>query len=85
VAGTLYASASGGGVVSGATVTITGADNKKVTVITASDGNFYTNDAIAFPAKVEVSKCPDTVAMTDSLSSGDCNSCHDSTMRAHLP
>ena len=84
-AGTLYSSASGGKVVSGATVTITGSDNKKVTIVTANDGNFYTNSPIAFPATVQVSKCPDTAAMSATLANGDCNSCHTSSMRIHLP
>ena len=84
-AGTLYASATGSTAVSGATVTIIGSDNKKVTIVTASDGNFYTSSAIAFPATVQVSKCPDTAAMSSSITAGDCNSCHGSTMRIHLP
>jgi hypothetical protein len=84
-AGTLYNKATGGAVVSGATVTITGNDNKKVTIVTGSDGNFFTNSAIAFPARVQVSKCPDTQVMVDTIANGNCNSCHDATMRIHLP
>ncbi len=84
-AGTLYASATGGGTVSGATVTIIGSDNKKVTVVTGSDGNFYTDSPIAFPATAQISKCPDTATMSVALSAGDCNSCHGSSMRLHLP
>jgi hypothetical protein len=83
--GTLYDSATSNKAVSGATVTITGNDGKKVTIVTASDGNFYTNSAIAFPASVQVSKCPDTVVMSDTLTNGNCNSCHGSGMRIHLP
>jgi hypothetical protein len=84
-AGTLYTSASGGTVVSGATVTITGSDGKKVTIVTASDGNFYTSSAIAFPASMQISKCPDTAAMGTTITAGNCNSCHNSSMRLHLP
>jgi hypothetical protein len=84
-AGSLYSTATGGSAVSGATITITDANNQKVTIVTGSDGNFYTTTSIAFPATVQASKCPDTQLMTDSLSTGDCNSCHGSTMRIHLP
>jgi hypothetical protein len=84
-AGTLYASATGGGAVSGATVTITDSNNKKVTIVTGSDGNFYTTTSIAFPATVQASKCPDTQTMSATLSKADCNSCHTSSMQIHLP
>jgi hypothetical protein len=85
----LYASATGGAAVSGATVTITGNDGTKITLVTGGTGNFYTSNAIAFPAKVEVSKCPDTKAMLTTITSGDCNSCHKNAGAAggalHLP
>jgi hypothetical protein len=83
--GTVYGSATGGSGVSGATVTITESNGKKTTLVTGSSGNFYTGTAIAFPAKVEVSKCPDTATMGTTITSGDCNSCHGSSMRIHLP
>jgi hypothetical protein len=84
-AGTLYASATGGSAVSGATVTITDNSNKKITIVTGSDGNFYTTTAIAFPASVQFSTCPDTQVMPSTITTGDCNSCHNSSMRVHLP
>jgi hypothetical protein len=34
---------------------------------------------------VQISKCPDTVAMSAPLAAADCNSCHGSSMRLHLP
>jgi hypothetical protein len=83
--GTLYATATGGAAVAGATVTITGNNGTKITLVTGSTGSFYTGSAISFPAKVEVSNCPDIKAMPDTITSGDCNSCHISTMRIHLP
>lgn len=85
VGGTVYSSATGGSAVSGATVTIIGGDGAKLTLVTGRTGNFYTSSAISFPATVEVSKCPDTQVMTDTISSGDCNSCHSASMRLHLP
>jgi hypothetical protein len=84
-AGTLYSSASGGAAVSGATVTITDSKGTKIKMITGNSGNFYTSSAISFPATVEVSKCPDTATMPTTITNGDCNSCHNSSMRIHLP
>jgi hypothetical protein len=85
LAGTLYSAATGGTAVSGATVTVTDNNNAVLTLVTGSTGNFYSSSAVAFPASVSVSKCPDTVAMNAQVNSGDCNSCHGSTSRIHLP
>jgi hypothetical protein len=86
-AGTVYSTATGGSGVSGATVTITDNGGKKITMVTGSSGNFYTNSAIAFPATVVLSKCPDTQTMPTTITKGGCNSsgCHTSSMRIHLP
>lgn len=84
-AGTVYSSATGGAAVSGATVTITGSNGTQIKMVTGSSGNFYTGSAISFPATVVVSKCPDLATMPTTITSGDCNSCHNSTMRIHLP
>jgi hypothetical protein len=84
-AGTVYSSASGGAAVVGATVTITGSNGTKITMVTGSSGNFYTSSTISFPATIQVSKCPDTATMPTTLTLGGCNSCHGSTMRIHLP
>jgi hypothetical protein len=85
LAGTLYSAATGGTAVSGATVTVTDNNNAVLTLVTGSTGNFYSSSAVAFPASVSVSKCPDTVNMNAQVNSGDCNSCHGSSMRIHLP
>ncbi len=84
-AGTLYSTVNGGTAVAGATVTLTDSKGTKIKMITGSSGNFYTGSAISFPATVEVSKCPDTVAMKETITAGGCNSCHNSSMRVHLP
>jgi hypothetical protein len=84
-AGTLYSTANGGSAISGATVTITDSKGTKITMVTGSSGNFYTGSAISFPATVQVSKCPDTATMPTTITTGDCNSCHNSSMRVHLP
>jgi hypothetical protein len=85
VAGTLYSATSGGTAVSGATVKVTDSNNAVLTLVTGSTGNFYSSSAVAFPASVSVSQCPDTVPMNSPVNSGDCNSCHGSTFRVHLP
>jgi hypothetical protein len=83
--GSLYTDVNGTAAVGGATVTITDANGKVVKMVTGSRGNFYTGTPIAFPAKIQVSKCPDTMVMTALAASGDCNSCHKAGMRIHLP
>jgi hypothetical protein len=83
--GTVYSSATGGSAVSGATVIIREADNTVLNLVTGTTGNFYTTSTISFPITISVSKCPDTVAMPSTPTSGDCNSCHDSSMRIHIP
>jgi len=85
IAGTVYSAATGGSGVSGATVTVTPASGSPIKMVTGSTGNFYSNTAITFPATVQVSKCPDTATMPTTITSSDCNSCHDSTTRIHLP
>jgi hypothetical protein len=86
-AGTLFATTQGGGAISGATITITDANNTTVKLITAANGNFYTRQALVMPLRVSASKCPDTKSMPPNATSGDCNSCHQAatTGRIHLP
>ncbi len=85
LAGTLYSAATGGNPVSGATVTVLDSNNAVTTLVTASSGNFYSTANFAFPVSVSVSKCPDAASMSSKPSTGDCNSCHGSSMRIHLP
>ncbi len=83
--GTLYDS-SGTSVVAGATVRITDKNGTVKNLVTGSKGNFYTTDPITFPAKVMVSKCPDSATMPTEISAGGCASCHGvSTGKIHLP
>lgn len=89
-AGTLSAAAGASAAVAGATITITGADGVTRTLISATNGNFYTTEAIAFPATVAVSKCPDTATMVSTISTGECTTgCHvaggTAGGRVHLP
>ncbi len=75
VAGTLYADSAGSAPVAGATVTLVDAMGKTVTIVTASNGNFWTSTAMTLPVHPKVSKCPSSAAMTG-IAGGDCNGCH---------
>jgi hypothetical protein len=87
IGGTLYSQATGGAVVGGATVRVTGSDLAVLDLVTGSDGIFSSQQAVAFPATVEVSKCPDTQVMVATITQGSCSasSCHTSGAQVHLP
>jgi hypothetical protein len=86
VGGTLYNAASGGTAVAGATLNVTDANGKKVKIISATNGNFWTTTSLAFPLQVNASLCPNTVPMNSAVTgNGACNNCHNSTFRVHLP
>jgi hypothetical protein len=88
VAGTLYDAVSGGSAVAGATVTVTDANGKKVTMISQTNGNFYTTEHVVFPLNAGASSCPDSVRMNGTVTGGgSCNrtGCHASGFRLHLP
>jgi predicted CXXCH cytochrome family protein len=55
-----------------ATVTITDAAQKVVTLVTNQVGNFYTSEPLAFPLTVRVG----TRTMPDPVTYGGCNECH---------
>lgn len=89
-AGTLYKSANGTAM-PGATITLTDSTGAKITMISQSNGNFYTFTPISFPATVTVSGCPNNAAMTAKVqaSGAGCNqggACHGGTQGPiHLP
>ncbi len=85
VAGSLFSDAMGTSALSGATITITDSANAVTKLTTGRDGAFYTTKSVVFPVTVSASKCPDTEEMPTSPTSGDCNSCHTSGNRIHLP
>jgi hypothetical protein len=89
VAGTLYSTAAGGSAVGGATVRLRNAttDAVQLELVTDSAGLFYSYQSVTFPAKVEVSSCPDIQTMPTTISSGTCytSGCHSSSQRIHLP
>ena len=55
------------------------------TVVTANNGNFYTGKVITFPVTVRASQCPADATMPTQPQVGDCNSCHGTASRIHLP
>jgi hypothetical protein len=86
VGGTLYNAATGGAAVAGATINVTDANGKKVKIVSANNGNFWTTTTLAFPVKVDASLCPSTVPMVSTVGGkGACNTCHNNTMRVHVP
>lgn len=87
VAGTLYTTVTGGTAISGASIDIVDAANKKIVLATTDNGNFYTTQPVTFPLTLRASKCPNDAKMNLAATTGSCNanSCHNSTMRVHLP
>ena len=85
VAGTLYGNVSGSSPVAQATIQIIDANGQIVDVATATNGNFWTLQPVAFPVHAKASQCPSTVAMNAGQSTGSCNSCHNAGFRIHLP
>jgi hypothetical protein len=89
-AGTVFAgSAASGAGLAGATVRIYGAaiDND-VAVSTNEAGNFYTTQALTYPATVSVTYGATTRGMTAALPSrAGCSaaSCHGASFRVHVP
>jgi hypothetical protein len=57
-------------------VVITDANNQTTTLTVNSAGNFYSAAAIATPFSAKVVSGTRERAMTDTQTSGDCNSCH---------
>ena len=86
VGGTLYSAVTGGAAVAGATINVTDAGGKKVKIVSANNGNFWTTTSLTFPLTVDASLCPATAPMTATVAAaGACNNCHNSTFRVHVP
>jgi hypothetical protein len=91
LAGTLYADLAGTMPLAGATILVTDASGATTEVVTQQNGNFWTNDPLAFPVRVSATRCPDTTPMIGTVAApGDCNSggCHaagGATGPIHLP
>jgi hypothetical protein len=76
LAGTLYTNATGNSALVGATMQITDANNQVLSLVTMSNGNFYTSTPVTLPLHIVGSECPVTTAMNAAASTGACNSCH---------
>lgn len=82
IAGTLYPTVhepdlcNGADGANGATVVITGADGRRLTLTPNAAGNFYAQTAVALPYQAKVIYMGRERAMTDAQTSGDCNACH---------
>lgn len=74
-AGTLY-NLAGTAPVAGATITLIDSSGKTLTIVSATNGNFWTNAALQMPLRVRASKCPSAVFMSMEAPAGACNSCH---------
>lgn len=83
--GTLYADSGGTAPAAGVTLHLMNAAGLDVTVITEANGNFWSTEAIGFPAVAFVARCPDVEPMVTPLGERDvgCNraGCHTSGFR----
>jgi hypothetical protein len=72
--------------VTGATVVLTGADGKSVTLtVNSNSGNFNYTGTLALPYKAKVVVGGKSRAMSASQTNGDCNSCHTQTGASGAP
>jgi hypothetical protein len=81
LAGTVYPTAHepidcNGTSVSGATVVVTDAANRVITMNVNAVGNFYTQTQLALPFHAKVVYQGRERAMSAAQTSGDCNGCH---------
>lgn len=78
LAGTLYTGALNNTGYAGATITVKDSANRTIDVVVQANGNFYTSQAISFPAIVMASACPQGTKMNAQIGSGACNTaaCH---------
>jgi mono/diheme cytochrome c family protein len=83
IAGTVYPTAHEpkdcDGVAGGVSVVVTDANKNVITLTANSAGNFSSGSNVAAPFNVKVTSTKGTRAMSGSLTSGDCNSCHTTT------
>ena len=89
--GTLYTSAAGTTIASGATITAIDANGAVIEVVSQTNGNFYATTPVTFPIAIYASSCPTVQHMSATVVAGDggCNKtgCHTAagTGRVHLP
>nr|MBA3465409.1 hypothetical protein [Deltaproteobacteria bacterium] len=78
LAGTLYTGVLNNTGYAGATITIKDSANRTIDLVVQANGNFYTAQAITFPAVVMASACPQGTKMIGQITNGACNTaaCH---------
>ena len=90
--GTVYSKPTGGVPVAGATILVTDARGRTLTLTSGQNGNFYTREPLAFPLRVAGSLCPSSSVMaapvtaTGGAARTSCNGggCHDAGRRTYL-
>ncbi len=75
-AGTVFRDGSGADGSEGVSISVTDANNKTVTVTSNAVGNFFSEDALAKPLTVTMTKGSKSSTMSTGAASGDCNDCH---------
>lgn len=89
LAGTLYLDQAGTTPLAGATLVFTDNNAVEIKLRTSSNGNFYTNQDIAFPIQAKASLCPNSLSMTAPIDQamGNCNQagCHVAGNRIYVP
>jgi hypothetical protein len=88
LAGTVYTSVTSNAAVTGASVSVTDANNQTFDMVTQANGNFWSSQAVAFPITVKASSCPAIASMTGPVAQGNggCNmtGCHASGAQGHI-
>lgn len=77
IGGTLFSDASGSAPVAGVTISLLDAEGTRIDMVSAENGNFWTDQPVVFPVTAYASSCPDLVPMQTLADSGDCNACHE--------
>jgi hypothetical protein len=89
IGGTLYRDLVGSSAIAGATIRIGDATGRELPLITARNGNFWTEEPVTYPVQAIASSCPDARQMIAPIQAGggDCNraGCHASSFRVSLP
>ena len=86
VAGTVFVNETTATPAPGATVVVVDGDGTRFELVTAQNGNFWTNQPMVFPILVKASQCPHDNPMISLSQTGDCNAgnCHGPTFRVAL-
>ena len=89
LSGTMFLDLAGTTPLAGGTLIVTDANAQEIKLTTASNGNFYTGDAIAFPVQVKASRCPNSLSMNMAITTAEagCNQggCHAAGNRIYVP